>query len=72
MDSLPPLSSADLEALFKEPAFPGGYQDLEETAAWLLDPSPAGATLQPPLAFRTLLLGTSCGWLAPVCHGLLA
>lgn len=41
MDSLPPLSSADLEALFKEPAFPGGYQDLEETAAWLLDPSPA-------------------------------
>lgn len=57
MDSLPPLSSADLEALFKEPAFPGGYQDLEETAAWLLDPSPAGS--QPPLlpAFRRLLSG---------------
>lgn len=42
---LPQLSSADLELLFKDPPAAGPYSLLDETAAWIMEPSPPGMLL---------------------------
>lgn len=42
---LPQLTSADLELLFKDPPAGGPYSLLDETAAWIMEPSPAGTLL---------------------------
>ena len=68
---LPQLTSADLELLFKDPPAGGPYSLLDETAAWIMEPSPAGALCHclhnGLLACRTVVLQPALWPVLPRC-----
>ncbi|KAI7838835.1 hypothetical protein COHA_007449 [Chlorella ohadii] len=64
---LPQLTSADLELLFKDPPAGGPYSLLDETAAWIMEPSPAGSGVPDP---ATGMAGPAADWLPELPIGL--